>query len=343
MKGYYYAAFLKIKFLLYTETWLLSFHDESSSSFRNVDNCTIIMGRFILARQLGNRVKRPLRLGLKFHRRQCQLEKSVSPHVTKSFSTSNVVASSRKLLVVLDIDETLIHSRFRKGENLAHQVERDETKSSSNPNSPSNEHSQQEIEQFQMFIDPDHVGYCVYVNKRPGLDEFLEYLRLQKKSGNIEVSVFTAGMKIYGEAILRHLDPDASLFEPELCFYRTDCTPLANFYSKDLNHCLRIDEDDYDSTKNINPTKSEVYTPDLSSVVLVDNNPLSFTLQPDNGSLIESFFEDPSDTELETLTGALDNLVADVQSDQDVRKTLQTRFDMQAQIIRLLNLRGKGM
>ena len=37
---------------------------------------------------------------------------------------------------------------------------------------------------------------------------------------------------------------------------------------------------------------------DLSRVVIVDNQLLSFALQPDNGIPISSYFYDPSDAEL---------------------------------------------
>jgi len=63
---------------------------------------------------------------------------------------------------------------------------------------------------------------------------------------------------------------------------------------------------------------------DLSQSVLVDNSPHAFGYQVDNGIPIESWFDDPKDTELLKLERFLSTLhgVKDVRS--VIRRTFQT-------------------
>jgi hypothetical protein len=61
---------------------------------------------------------------------------------------------------------------------------------------------------------------------------------------------------------------------------------------------------------------------DLSKTVLVDNSPHAFGYQVDNGIPIESWFDDPNDTELLKLERFLRTL----QHAPDVRKVVRNKF-----------------
>lgn len=61
---------------------------------------------------------------------------------------------------------------------------------------------------------------------------------------------------------------------------------------------------------------------DLSSAVLVDNSPHAFGYQVDNGIPIESWFDDPRDTELLKLERFLRTL----QKAKDVRSVVRKKF-----------------
>jgi CTD small phosphatase-like protein 2 len=63
---------------------------------------------------------------------------------------------------------------------------------------------------------------------------------------------------------------------------------------------------------------------DLTQSVLVDNSPHAFGYQVDNGIPIESWFEDPKDTELLKLERFLRNLHGQTDVRQVVRKKFQT-------------------
>ena len=138
-------------------------------------------------------------------------------------------------------------------------------------------------------------GQTCFVNKRPGLDEFL-----QRVCTEYETYAFTAGLEIYASPLLDKLDPEGKLFKGR--FFRRDCTFRRGFYLKDLT------------------TISE----DLSRIVLVDNNPVSFLCQPHNGIPVTSFYDDPDDTELDNVLDTLHSL----EEVADVRTQLSREFNL---------------
>ena len=174
-----------------------------------------------------------------------------------------------RLALVLDMDECLVHSKFQN------EVE----------------YRQEEFrpEQLQKYDDSFEIvmedGEHAIVNKRPGLDAFLE-----EASQHFDLYVFTAGLEAYGKPILDALDPKGTLFAGR--FFRESCQLKKGMFLKDL-HVVRND---------------------LSRVILVDNNPVSFLMQPSNGIPVPSFYDDASDRTLESLTKVLNSLkeVADV-------------------------------
>ncbi|XWS15879.1 hypothetical protein CRYUN_Cryun34aG0040200 [Craigia yunnanensis] len=110
-----------------------------------------------------------------------------------------------------------------------------------------------------------------YVLKRPGVDFFLEEI-----SEKNEVVVFTAGLKQYASQVLEKLDPKG-LISYQL--YRDSCKEVEGKFVKDLSEMGR----------------------DLGKVVIVDDNPNAYSLQPENAVPIRPFVEDGEDRELEKL------------------------------------------
>jgi len=195
------------------------------------------------------------------------------------------------LVVVLDMDECLIHSQFLNSPTAAqvysHQLFQ-KRRASAATNS--------QVDSFR-FTLPD--GELVHVNIRPGLHDFL-----QKVCNKFETHIFTAAVPVYADPLLDTLDPDNTLFAGR--WYRDSCTYDANQQAH---------------VKNLN----KLPISQLDRAVLVDNNPLSFLANPNNGILVSSFYNDANDDTLATvweLLQALDN-------EQDVRPRLSQMFGLE--------------
>lgn len=104
--------------------------------------------------------------------------------------------------LVLDLDETLIHSSFTET------------------------HSD-----FRLQIQVDNQGFQVYVLKRPGVDEFLE-----KCCEIFEVVIFTASLSNYADPLLDLLDPEKRINHR---LFRESCCIENGFHVKDLSRLGR--------------------------------------------------------------------------------------------------------
>lgn len=190
------------------------------------------------------------------------------------------------LVVVLDMDECLIHSQFLQGPGAkyAHQVQR------------SGSLGQAMVDTFNIRL-PD--GEQVRVHERPHLHEFLA-----RVSEKYETHIFTAAMEVYAKPVLKMLDPHGKIFTH--CWYRESCERDDNVgaYVKNLAHAWGGDQ--------------------LKRTVLVDNNPLSFLANPENGILVSNFYNDPKDV---TLPAVLD-LLEELDGEADVRPVLDSRFGL---------------
>ncbi|XP_021750472.1 probable C-terminal domain small phosphatase [Chenopodium quinoa] len=149
-----------------------------------------------------------------------------------------------KPTIFLDLDETLIHS------------------SADLPSKP-----------FDFVVRPKIEGETMdfYVIKRPGVDEFLEFL-----SKKFEIVIFTAGLREYASLVLDNLDKNRVINHR---LYRDSCRELDGKYVKDLAQMGR----------------------DLWKVAIIDDNPNSFSFQPENAIQIKPFIDDLQDNELSKL------------------------------------------
>ncbi|KAL4386511.1 hypothetical protein GQ457_09G003260 [Hibiscus cannabinus] len=127
---------------------------------------------------------------------------------------------------------------------------------------------------YDFIVKPSIGGQIVnfYVLKRPGVDFFLEEI-----SKEHEVVVFTAGLEQYASQVLDKLDPEGRFISHRL--YRDSCKEVNGKFVKDLSEMGR----------------------NLGRVVIVDDNPNAYSLQPENAVPIRPFVEDSEDRELEKL------------------------------------------
>lgn len=154
---------------------------------------------------------------------------------------------------------------------------------------------------IEEIADPDHVfpvefngtDYRVYVRVRPHLDRFLTEV-----ADMFEVVVFTASQRVYADTLLDIIDPQRRRVKHRL--FREACLFVDGNYLKDLNVLGR----------------------DLAKTVLVDNSPHAFGYQVDNGIPIESWYDDPSDTELLKLLDFLKR----IRHAEDVRPLVAEEF-----------------
>ena len=153
---------------------------------------------------------------------------------------------------------------------------------------------------------------AVVVFVRPGLARFLDAV-----AEFAETVVFTAGAEGYARPLCDVIDPRGRV---DARLYRDACvrTPVRD-HVKDLAALGR----------------------DPRRTVLVDNNPFSFLLQPENGAPCASFVGDPEDRHLEkTILPLLRNLAAEVARGGDVRPMLRRKFDMEAWFARRFRAAG---
>lgn len=148
---------------------------------------------------------------------------------------------------------------------------------------------------FNFPVEFHGMTYQVYVRLRPYLTEFLE--SVYKK---FEVIVFTASQQVYADALLNRIDPEHKYIRHRM--FRESCLSVEGNFLKDLNVLGR----------------------DLKKSVLVDNSPHAFGYQVDNGVPIESWFDDPEDTELLKLERFLSTLHGHEDVRTVVRRTFQT-------------------
>ena len=162
---------------------------------------------------------------------------SYSNLIPRSPSRLTPAAHQQKTLV-LDLDETLIHSLAKGGRmSSGHMVEvklNAPVAYSSSPNQPS------------QVIGPQH-PILYYVHKRPHCDEFLK-----KVCKWYKLVVFTASVQEYADPVCDWLELERKYFVGR--YYRQHCTFRNGAYIKDLSSI----------------------EPDLSKVVILDNSPVSY-------------------------------------------------------------------
>ena len=217
------------------------------------------------------------------------------------------LSSSNKKILLLDLDETLIHADF----------DEEFFDDKSNKYDAIIKFKSKKEENYENFVDNDSTWcsrdleedetHSVGIFVRNGVNEFLKEVNKY-----FDVGIFTASVKEYADAVISFLDPENKLIKFKL--YRSNCI---NFNDAFTIKDLRI-------FKNV----------DLKKIILIDNSIYSFAAQINNGILINSFFNDKNDIEL---NNALEYLINYILPADDVREVNEEFFNF-GQIIKDLTI-----
>jgi len=201
---------------------------------------------------------------------RCEPSRFGPPNGAGSSSLSPI--SSPRHLLVLDLDETLVHtSAILKG--------------------------RCDLVLRNVTMSPGEAPRTCYVHYRPRLIPFL-----QEAARLFDVCVFTAGTQPYADQVLDHIDPSRSVVHYRL--YRHHCEA----HPGTLGH-------GYSYVKNI----ARLGRP-LSQVIIADDSPASYQLQPQNGIAVPPWTgEDRKDT---FLLGTLMQWLRRLATKDDVIPTL---------------------
>jgi len=180
-----------------------------------------------------------------------------------------------KKILLIDLDETLIHSDFSLEYLNDKKVKYDtiikfkDTESDFEENYEDYYDMRRKKLKHELFKEEKEFKVGVFIRK--GAKEFLTEV-----SKYFVVGIFTASVKAYADAILDYLDPNKNLIQFRL--YRNNCININDkIFVKDLRIIKGID---------------------IKDIILLDNSIYSFSAQINNGILVNSFFNDKNDIEL---------------------------------------------
>jgi Dullard-like phosphatase family protein len=216
------------------------------------------------------------------------------------------------MIVVLDLDECLVHSKFmtspQDAQFYAHQLlQQNQVHVKSNGLA---------VDSFRVTLSD---GCLVHVHLRPGLYEFL-----QRVCSRYETHIFTAGIDIYVNPVLDYI-------ETKMNINRDSSAPDTKFAGRWYRQYCTVDNSRRAFVKNLDKLWPHIQfqqnrpvhdTSGLCRTVLVDNNPMSFLSHPENGILVPSFFTDSRDSALRDVWEILQQL----EKVDDVRPVLTQKF-----------------
>ena len=189
--------------------------------------------------------------------------------------------NENKKILVIDLDETLIHTSFPKIQNPDLVIQLD-----SNANKKHLENNKNINSEI-----PNQKTIEAYIRIRPGVDKFLCQI-----SKYYDIYVYSASSKNYLNTIIKNLDKNNIIKQ---CYCRDDCIMYVEDYEEDFDK----PNNKYKYIKDLKKINKE-----LRNIVFIDNNTISFKLQEKNGIPIKSWFDDYEDLELYKLIPILKNL-----------------------------------
>ena len=153
----------------------------------------------------------------------------------------------------------------------------------------------------------DGKQHTIHVLKRPYVDEFLD-----KMSQLYEIVIFTASISDYANPLLNKLDPRRRICHR---LFREHCTSSGNLFIKDLRKVGR----------------------DLKDTIIIDNNPISYLYNKENGIPILTWHSSQSDNELMKLIPLLEILSKCDDVRNIIKKVVSGNYVNMTEVKKLVN------
>ena len=208
------------------------------------------------------------------HTKISENKKMLLPQKSKEFLN--------KKTLILDLDETLVHSSFVPFEN----------------------------NDIVLNVEFEGMIYNIYVLIRPGAIDFIK-----KVAKLYEVIIFTASISKYALPLIDILDSDKNI---QYKLTREHCTFLNGIYIKELKKLNR----------------------DLNDLIILDNSPLAYSFDIDNGLPIKAWYEDKNDNELDKVYFILEFLSKVKDARNFIKRIVdnnEINFEIANEIIKIYN------
>ena len=208
------------------------------------------------------------------HTKISENKKMLLPQKSKEFLN--------KKTLILDLDETLVHSSFVPFEN----------------------------NDIVLNVEFEGMLYNIYVLIRPGAIDFIK-----KVAKLYEVIIFTASISKYALPLIDILDSDKNI---QYKLTREHCTFLNGIYIKELKKLNR----------------------DLKDLIILDNSPLAYSFDIDNGLPIKGWYEDKNDNELDKVYFILEFLSKVKDARNFIKRIVdnnEINFEIANEIIKIYN------
>ena len=208
------------------------------------------------------------------HTKISENKKMLLPQKSKEFLN--------KKTLILDLDETLVHSSFVPFEN----------------------------NDIVLNVEFEGMLYNIYVLIRPGAIDFIK-----KVAKLYEVIIFTASISKYALPLIDILDSDKNI---QYKLTREHCTFLNGIYIKELKKLNR----------------------DLKDLIILDNSPLAYSFDIDNGLPIKAWYEDKNDNELHKVYFILEFLSKVKDARNFIKRIVdnnEINFEIANEIIKIYN------
>lgn len=193
-------------------------------------------------------------------------------HFPKKLVPQSMLFSTGRKLLILDLDETLIHSMSSRSSQTSGHL----GPVTPGPSPAPSTSTSTPTHLVEVRFPRTNITTLYNVAKRPYCDMFL-----QQVNQWYDLAIFTASMKEYADPVIDWLQQTGT-YQFKYRWYRDHCTLRPGVgYVKDIASIVSQNE-----------------ARDLSQMIIIDNSPVSYAMHLDNAIQVNGWINDPSDSEL---------------------------------------------